>query len=126
MSFVHDPDEWDNKETIDHERNIIMRKRCHGLPDPMYPFELEWHGQTLEFYCETEIINRHKCRGKWEFDVKVMVSMIEIPEGFPETKKTIVEALKEAIVTYNSHPRMRTRHTEVVFPKALQLELSIL
>ena len=118
MAFVSDPNEWSNKETIDHERNIILRKIPHGLPDPEYPYELEWHGQIVKFRCEKENISRHQTEDNWEFETKAKISMVEIPEGFPETKKAVINVIEEAITVYYSHPLMRTRRTEVEFSNA--------
>lgn len=116
MGFVNDRSRRNDRKTIDRERNIILRDIPFGYPDPEQPYELEWHGQIIKFRCETITLARHKTHDNWKFDLRKEVCMLEIPEGFPETRAKIIVTIDEALTVYGADQfEQRTGKVDVQF-----------
>ncbi|MDH5722129.1 MAG: hypothetical protein OEY94_02260 [Alphaproteobacteria bacterium] len=119
MAFVNDTINYGDFKTIDHERNIILRKIPHGYPDADEPYSLEWHGRIIKFRCEEEDLKKYRTETNWKFDVIKRVSMLEIPEDFPESKRAILDVIEDALIAYGvDRSEERTGHVAVEFSPA--------
>ncbi len=118
MPFVNDRTKRGDHKTIDRERNIVMRK-IPGSPDPEVPYTLEWHGQIIKFRCETINLDQHKTENNWKFDLLKKVSCLDIPEGFLETKRAVLDVIEDALIVYGSDQSAeRTGQVDVEFSNA--------
>ncbi len=98
MPFVNDTDNIDDLKTIDHERNITLKKVHLCDPDGMTGFNLFWHGQIIYFEGMEETTHRFRDEnGQAKFDSLWNIYLIKIPSNFLESKENILAMFKEAI-----------------------------
>lgn len=118
MAFRNEYTSDSRKITVDPERGATLRCTSE-TPDGSYAFQLDWHGQTVSFVAENEIMRRYKNEaGLWRFDLVWTVRTVNIPEGFPQTEDAVCALIAEALDAFGEmHDRERVGIVRAVFER---------
>lgn len=105
MGFVNEILPNRNRQTIDRERGIVLRKKHGPGPDGEYDFELEMHGLKIEFSGTSGMkwssIPDARKQGIYDFDWNFKI--FSVPDSLRFKKSEVIPIIQEALKAWGDN-----------------------